>query len=531
MNWPGRHPLLLIGTAAVFPMLVGSAVNIWYTLTHIEPLLTPAQREVDARTTVVFNLVAYPLLLAVWAAIVASLRDPLRRMIRREPLDPARLERARRRVINLPWWSVLLGGGGWVACIPFVLVSFSLGPEPLATRLSTSYVVSFVISGLIAVTHAFFLIELLSQRLLYPAFFRDAAPWTTRGAHALSLRERGLLLALSATVCPIASLLLLTLVPERADTPLFAFAVGAIGVAFGLTSAWLVSRLVRGPVDGLRLAAQVVAGGRLDGRLERPRADEFGPLIDAFNNMVGRLREKAHIEESFGRHVGHRIARKILERDDLGGREEDATVVFVDIRDFTARSARSTPAQVVSLLNSFFSEMVEVVEQRHGGIVNKFLGDGLMALFLESIGRPDHADAALQAGLEMLQGLERINDRLAARGEPPLAIGIGIHTGRAVVGSIGSPRRMEYTAIGDTVNIASRVEGLTKVVGEPLLVTTATRDALRSAIALEALPAQRVKGQPEPLTVLCPARTAAAPPLSRRVQHVEQRVVDEPLAP
>lgn len=90
---------------------------------------------------------------------------------------------------------------------------------------------------------------------------------------------------------------------------------------------------------------------------------------------------------------------------------------------------------------------------------------------------------------------------------------------------------MEYTAIGDTVNVASRVEGLTKVVGEPLLVTAATRDALRSAVAFDALPAQRVKGQPEPLTVLCPAKSAVTQPLSRRVQHVEQRVVDEPLAP
>jgi adenylate cyclase len=105
---------------------------------------------------------------------------------------------------------------------------------------------------------------------------------------------------------------------------------------------------------------------------------------------------------------------------------------------------------VVSLLNLFLTEMVEIVEQRHGGIVNKFLGDGLMALFSDWTGRADHADAAADAGREMLDRLAAINARIAARGHPPLAIGVGIHTGRAVVGSIGSPRRLEYTAIGDT---------------------------------------------------------------------------------
>ncbi len=175
--------------------------------------------------------------------------------------------------------------------------------------------------------------------------------------------------------------------------------------------------------------------------------------------------------------------------------------MFVDIRNFTARSEASTPEQAVALLNVFLSEMVDVIEQRHGGIVNKFLGDGLMAMFAEWTGRADHADAAVAAGREMLQRLQDINARLRAAGEPPLAIGIGIHTGRAVVGSIGSPRRMEYTAIGDAVNVASRVESLTKVVGVPLLLTDATRQALRVRLPLELLPAQQVKGH-APVDVL-----------------------------
>jgi len=156
----------------------------------------------------------------------------------------------------------------------------------------------------------------------------------------------------------------------------------------------------------------------------------------------------------------------------------------------------------VSPLNLFLTEMVEVVEQRHGGMVNKFLGDGFIALFGALTGRVDHADAALNAGREMLSRLAAVNQQLLARGQEPLAIGIRVHTGRVVVGSIGSPRRMKYTAIGDTVNVASRVESLTKELGVPLLFTAATRSALRTALRAEELPPQRVKGQPEPLVVL-----------------------------
>src|SRR5262245_56612957 len=205
------------------------------------------------------------------------------------------------------------------------------------------------------------------------------------------------------------------LVPRETarDTTAFAIAVGGLGIALGIATAWLLGRLVTEPVDELRRATQAVADGDLDVRIPDLRADEFGQLIDGFNTMVAELRDKRRVEEDFGRHVGGRVAWQILERaGGLGGVEEDLTIMFVDIRDFTARSEASSRAPAVLLLNDFLSEMVDVVEQRHGGIVNKFLGDGLMALFAEWTGRADHADAAVAAGREMLERLRGINARL-----------------------------------------------------------------------------------------------------------------------
>ncbi|MCH8828127.1 MAG: adenylate/guanylate cyclase domain-containing protein [Planctomycetes bacterium] len=391
---------------------------------------------------------------------------------------------------------------GWFLCIPVFLLSLASAPGQLDPRVYAHLTTAFLISGLIAITHGFFILEIFSQRLLYPVFFRDFPPAKTPGARPLSLRSRGLLWFLSAGVCPIGSLLLLMLVPQdRSGVPWFAISVAGIGVAFGLTTAWLVGRWVTEPVEKLKIAAKAVAEGDLSIHIDLLRADDFGPLIDEFNQMIGGLRGKQHLQETFGRHVGRQTAQLILDRDPgLGGFEETVTVVFVDIRNFTSRCERSSPRQIVEVLNLFLAEMVDVVEKQ-GGIVNKFLGDGLMALFGVGVDGDRHADAAVTAGQEMLARLATLNRRLSQENREPLEIGIGIHTGPAIVGSIGSPRRMEFTAIGNTVNIAARVEGLTKSVNSPLLMTSATRDALHANVKIKALAPQPVKGQSKPLAV------------------------------
>jgi len=496
-----RHPLLVTALAPLIPHLVGSAFNIWYNMTVIDPLLIAAGlKQRFIATVIVWNSFAYPTAVAIWLWLILSLRPAFRRLRRDEKIPPDELDRVRRRLVHLPWSGAAISGTAWFMGAVVFLVSLALTGRAMSAQLFWHLPISFGVSGFIATTQSFFLIEWASQWGLYSLFFRDARPDRLEGIHPISLRMRGFMWAVSASVCPIGSLLLLLFAPPSPGTnpQSFGVFVAAIGIAFALFSALLIGRSVAKPVDELRAAAQAVTQGQFDVQVPLRRADEFGALIGEFNRMVTELREKERLRQTFGAHVGRKAAEEILTRDPgLGGTEQEITVMFVDIRSFTARSARLSPTKAVGLLNEFLRVMVEAVEGEHGGMINKFLGDGFMALF--GIGREDrdHADKALAAARSIQRTMEKLNAERASRGEDAIQIGIGINTGPAIVGSIGSPERMEFTVIGNTVNVASRIEALNKTLNTSLLISKSTREALREAAALRALPPQPVKGVDE----------------------------------
>ncbi|MDB6152191.1 MAG: adenylate/guanylate cyclase with integral rane sensor [Chthoniobacteraceae bacterium] len=500
----GRFALLLMAVAPVIPQLFGSAFNIWYNKAVVLPLLGSQQlQDRFFETVIAYNAIAYPLAVTAWLRGVYSLRNALRAITAGESIDTALLNRMRRRVIHLPFRGAVVSGAGWLLCIPVFLLSLWQAGSDLNPLLFWHLPISFLVSAFIAITHSFFLIELASHRTLFPIFFHNTRADLTPDAFAISLRGRGLLWAISAGICPIGSLLLLSFAPPApgSDPQWFAVFVGTVGITFGLCTAILLLRLVVEPIDYLRAAAQSIARGDLEVRVPLLRADEFGLLIAEFNHMIGELQEKERLRQTFGLHVGKQAAEEILARDPgLGGIEETITVMFVDIRSFTERAERTAPRDVLQVLNAFLRAMVQVVEESHGGLINKFLGDGFMALFGIGGGQL-HADAAVKAGCEMLGVLANLNQQLIGSGLEPLAIGIGVHTGQAIVGSIGSPQRLEFTAIGGTVNLTSRIESLTKVLGVPLLISEATRSALQQSIALQEYPPQKVKGIAEPIRV------------------------------
>lgn len=505
MLLPRRHTLLITTLAPVIPQILGSIFNIWYNSKAVKPLLnTPGLEQRFLETLVAYNGLIYPVMIVLWVRAVFGLKPALQCLQEGRPDDLGCLHTLRRRVIHLPWAGAAISAVAWFGCIPVFLGALATTGDPIDSRLLWHLPISFLVSGFISITHSFFLIELTSHWGLFPVFFKEARADQTPGILALPLRARGLVWAVSAGICPIGSLLLLSFAPASPEEggAWFEVFVGTVGIGFGLLTALMISRLVVDPIDQLRAAAQLVAQGRFDVEVPLQRADEFGVLIAEFNRMVRELREKERLRQTFGLHVGRQAAERILQRDPgLGGVEEVITVLFLDIRSFTTRSATDGPQEIVGVLNQFLAVMVRIVEEAHGGMVNKFLGDGFLALFGVGGAATHHADDAVAAARAMIRGLTALNESLTAQGRTPLAVGIGIHTGSAIVGSIGSPERLEYTAIGSTVNTASRIEGLTKSLGCPVLLTDATRSAMASAEGLTTFGAQPVRGLEEPIGV------------------------------
>ena len=217
-----------------------------------------------------------------------------------------------------------------------------------------------------------------------------------------------------------------------------------------------------------------------------------------FAASIAAATARDRVTNLFGQHVSPQVVERLMaEGTSAGGDLRHVAVMFVDFRGFTAGAQSRTPQQVVDRLDGAFAVLVDILD-RHGGIVNKFLGDGFLALFGAPLAAADAAHHAVAAGREMLIAMGRINDGSSW----PLRIGIGIHFGEVVAGNIGSPRRKEYTVIGDTVNFASRLEALNKDFGSQLLISSTVREALGDdggdAVALGEV---EVRGYERPVAV------------------------------
>lgn len=279
--------------------------------------------------------------------------------------------------------------------------------------------------------------------------------------------------------------------------------IAMTGVLVGaILSAALSFSLTR-PLEALTRAMARVRGGDLTQEVAARKwlADELTDLARSFNFMTEGLRDRERIKDTFKRYVSEQVAEKILaERGtiELKGERRTATVLFQDIRGFTSASEKLSPEEVVSMLNEYFTRMVDVIF-KYEGTLDKFIGDAIMAVFGAPIDHGDESRRAVRCALEMQAELARLDELRASRGQPPIYAGCGIATGELVQGSIGHVRRMEYTVIGDTVNVASRIQG--KTGRGQILIDERTYRNVQSEIRVKVWEPVAVKGKSAPVQI------------------------------
>lgn len=285
---------------------------------------------------------------------------------------------------------------------------------------------------------------------------------------------------------------------------------GVAGMALlCIVAAVLLARLIMRPVHSLvDAAAAMRAGDYARAKADPYWQDEMGALALAFNDMVRGVQERERERDIFGRVVSPEVREKLLAGEvKLGGESLKVTVLFSDIRDFSTISEQMTPEEVVGFLNEYLSEMTEAVKP-WGGYINNFIGDAIVVIFGAPIASPGREWAAVAAAMDMRDRLSTLNDARELRGEQRLESGIGISTGAVVAGQVGSMDRFLYTVIGDAVNVAARLEALTKDLKRDILVNQSTYQGIsgRPEVRVEGMGTHKLKGRREATDVYAVSR-------------------------
>lgn len=416
--------------------------------------------------------------------------------------DEESTERAWAATVSFPWRMLTR-----LSLLPIVIVVIPSAVVAVA-QLDLTWVAffPFCAAGLVALGYSAMLHYFATEAGLRPVLVdinQSVAPRDHIGIAALSLRWR-LMLAL-----PLINIITgLTVAALTSDggggTDLGVDVLIALGVAttIALELTVLVSKSVLRPIADLRDATKEVAAGRYDVAVPVTTGDEVGELAASFNQMLSGLAERERIREAFGTYLDNEVADYILSEGFTGkGMQLDVSILFCDVRDFTGFAARAEAAEVVANLNRLFELIVPVIAGQ-GGHIDKFEGDGLLAVFGAPRSYPDHADRAVRAACEIAR---RVNDSGEAG---DFRVGVGVNTGPVVAGAIGGGGRLNFSVIGDAVNVAARVEAATRMIDSDVLLAPQTAAMVASGIELNTLGQHELKGLAEPLELFAPADRA-----------------------
>jgi adenylate cyclase len=409
-------------------------------------------------------------------------------------------------VMSLPSRAAALAAVGWL------VASLVFGVQT-ATHHPAVYVAGVVLGIVLAGLTTTGITYLLVERTLRPLFALALVGETPSGAGsgaARALRTAPRLLVSWALGSGVALVAIAVAFLGRGDSsgdeliwPVLFLVVAGLFAGGVLTAA--AARSISEPVDRVRAAVERVEEGSLDEEVLVDDGGEIGFLQAGFNRMVAGLRDRERIRDAFGTYVDREVAEHILrEGTALAGEEVEVTVMFIDVANFTGLAERASPPEVVATVNRLFERVVPIVHG-HGGHVDKFVGDGLLAVFGAPRRQVDHADQALAAAIA-------IDRAVADEFGGELSIGVGLNSGSVVAGNVGGAGRFEFSVIGDAVNVAARVEATTRTTGDTVLISEFTKALLagESAAKLEKRPAVPLKGKTEQVALYAPAEAARA---------------------
>ncbi len=482
----------LLTLAVVVANVVGAMVVVVQAVFVLPtpPLEDIAQvRLVNLVAAAIYVLVAVPVG-AVWGNL--AMRGALRAVRERRP--PTDWER--RIVLRGPVRVGVRMGALWaLAAIAFGILNLRY-----SGLLALEVAITVALAGVTTSAVGY----LLTERLLRPITARVLRANTPGRPEVPGVAARAVLAWALGTAVPVLGTMLVAIFTVSGvditarELAVTVLALGGVALVIGLLITVLAARAAADPVLSVRDALSRVEGGELDVEVPVYDGTEVGLLQAGFNRMVAGLRERDRIREAFGTYVDRDVAEHILEEGtSLEGEEVEVTAMFIDVRDFTGFAEGRPASETVASLNDLFERIVPIIH-RHEGHVDKFVGDGLLAVFGAPRRQDDHADRALRVALEIARGL-------GGEDAPEIQIGIGLNTGRVLAGNVGGGGRLEFSVIGDAVNVAARVEACTRETGDQILLTEATRKALgEAAVKLEERPRVELKGKSEPVAVYAP---------------------------
>ncbi|MDQ3953519.1 MAG: adenylate/guanylate cyclase domain-containing protein [Actinomycetota bacterium] len=342
---------------------------------------------------------------------------------------------------------------------------------------------------------------LLVDRSLRPVFAAALARTAPATPRTLGVRQRIVASwALGSGVVLVALALVPFGAPQVDRAVWFLAPIGLVGGGIIVATA---ARSIAEPIAKMRAALAEIEKGRFDARVDVDDGSEVGLLQAGFNRMAAGLAERERLREVFGTYVDPEIADHILRQGtSLAGEEVEVTMMFLDVRDFTGFAERAPAQDVVAAINRLFELVVPVVHE-HEGHVDKFVGDGMLAVFGAPRRRPDHADLALAAAVA-------VADAVRAELGDELQVGIGLNSGMVVAGNVGGGGRYEFSVIGDAVNVAARIEAATRATGDTILVSERTKELLKSPPPLTERPGVTLKGKKEPVRLFAVRAGAAS---------------------